>query len=244
MATRSRLTRRCAQRLVLALCLTPSVSEAQRVARDAAFLFAYRAKPDMDAAFAAGYRRHLDWHAAHGDSLAWLAWTVVDGPAAGTFVDGTFGIVFKAFDDRVDPRGDGEDAVRNVTAFAVPTGRETLRLRRELSSATRLESGRAGRMQKVVRLLARPGTQAEIDRALLAVRSGGGKMLDYAVYERVSGGEQPAYVVVVQLDAWADFESERSDPASSIIRALGTRLVRAESEIWAYRPELTYLPGR
>jgi hypothetical protein len=85
----------------------------------AAFLFAYRAKPGMDAAFAEGYRRHLDWHAARGDSLAWLAWTVVDGPQLGTFVDGAFGIAFKAFDDRVDPRGDAADAARQCDRGAI-----------------------------------------------------------------------------------------------------------------------------
>ena len=215
-------------------------SVTQASARDAVFLFSYRAKPDMEGAFAAGYKRHLAWHAAHADSLAWLAWTVIDGPAAGTFVDGTFGIAFKAFDDRVDQQGDGEDAARNVTAFAVPTGRETLRLRRDLSAAVRLESARAGRMQKVARLTATPGTEAQVERVLRTMRAGAPKTLDYAVYERVSGGDQPAYTIIVQLDAWADLE--RGDPTAAIVRALGARLARVESEIWAYRPDLTYIP--
>ena len=135
-------------------------------ARDAAFLFAYRARPEMDAAFAQGYRRHLDWHAAHSDSLTWLAWTIIDGPGIGTFVDGAFGVAFKAFDDRVDPRGDGEDAGRNVTAFATPTTRQLLRLRRDLSLTTRLEQGRPGAMQRVVSFTVRPGTESSVEQTL------------------------------------------------------------------------------
>src|SRR5205085_8774735 len=44
-----------------------SCAAAPRAARDGAFLFTYRAKPGQDAAFAQGYRRHLDWHAEHAD---------------------------------------------------------------------------------------------------------------------------------------------------------------------------------
>ena len=246
MAARSNTwMRRHARRLAVLACLTPAALSAQASggARDAAFLFAYRAKPDMDAAFAAGYRRHLEWHAARGDSLAWLAWTVIDGPAAGTFVDGAFGITFKAFDDRVDQRGDIEDASRNVTAFAVPTGRETLRVRRDLSSSARLESAKASRMQKVVRLSGKPGSEAAIEGVLKRHVSSGAKTLDYAVYERLSGGDHPAYTVVVQFDAWADLEPRDADASLAIIRAMGAHLLRAESETWVYRPDLTYIPG-
>lgn len=228
--------------LLLFVCLTPYALGGQQP-RDAAFLFAYRAKPEMDAAFAQGYRRHLDWHAAHNDSLTWHAWTVVDGPAAGTFVDGTFGIAFKAFDDRVDPRGDAEDAGRNVSAFANATDRQVLRLRRDLGVASRLETGSAGAMQRVVWLSIKAYADSSVERALrnLATKRG---PLDYAVYERVSGGEQPGYVVIVQLKAWADLEDVVVDPVRAILRAIGPNLTRVQSETWAYRPDLTYIPKR
>jgi len=212
-------------------------------ARDAAFLFAYRAKPEMDAAFAQGYRRHLDWHAAHGDSLTWLAWTIIDGPGIGTFVDGAFGVAFKAFDDRVDPRGDGEDASRNVTAFATPTSRQLLRLRRDLGLTTRLEQGRPGAMQRVVTLTIKPGSDQSVEQTLrsLATRR---FAIDYAVYEQMSGGEQPSYVIVAQFDAWSDLDTAARDPVRTIVRALGPMVSRVESAVWQYRPDLTYMPRR
>ena len=221
--------------------LTPATMIGQGA--DAAFLFAYRAKPDMDAAFAQGYRRHLDWHAAHGDSLTWLAWTVIDGPSIGTFVDGAFGLAFKAFDDRVDPAGDGQDAGRNVTAFATPTGRQLLRVRRDLSLTTPLESGAPLTMQRVATLTLKPGTEAAAERTLrmLASRKFG---LDYAVYERLSGGDQPTYVIIAQFDAWRDLADAHADPVRAIVRALGASVSGVESSIWQYRPDLTYIPKR
>jgi hypothetical protein len=230
--------------IAVAAGLTPTASiVAQSAGADAAFLFAYRAKPGMDAEFAQGYRRHLDWHAAHSDSLPWLAWTVIDGPSLGTFVDGTFGIAFKAFDDRVDPRGDAEDAGRNVSAFAVATDRQVLRLRRDLSPSTRLESGKAGTMQRVVWLSVKPGAEAPAEQTLRALAAKRGA-LDYAVYERISGGDQPGYIVVVQFNAWAAVASAETDPAHTIVRSLASSLSRVQTETWLYRPDLVYFPKR
>jgi hypothetical protein len=211
-------------------------------ARDAAFLFAYRAKPEMDAAFAEGYKRHLDWHRAHADSLTWLAWTVIDGPSIGTFVDGTFGISFRAFDDRVDQAGDGADATTNVTAFAVPTNRAVFRLRRDLSSGSPLEDGKPGRLQRVTTFVLQPGREAMVEQAFRTLAAKKGESLDYSVYERLSGGEQPAFVVIAQFNAWADLADGGKDPADRIRRAIGSSIVRSETEIWAYRRDLTYFP--
>jgi hypothetical protein len=211
---------------------------------DAAFLFAYRAKPERDAEFAQGYRRHLDWHAANRDTLAWLAWTVVDGPSIGTFVDGAFGIPLRAFDERVDPRGDSQDAATNVTAFAVPVDRGIYRLRRDLSTATRLERAEPAAMQRVVWLTLRPGADSTFELAARRVAAARSQLLEYAVYERLTGGEQPAYVMIAQFAAWSDLERPGSDPARALTRAAGASISRVQVETWLYLPQLTYVPRR
>ena len=227
------------------LTICPLTLQAQTPG-DAAFLFAYRAKPDMDVAFAQGYRRHLDWHAERNDSLPWLAWTVVDGPGLGTFVDGTFGIPFKAFDDRVDQRGDAEDAVRNVNAYATAVYRHVHRLRRDLGSSGRLEARRPGAMQKVTRVTVRPGSERAFEDAVksVAMRKDGERLLDFSFYEQLSGGDAPGYMIIVQLASWAELEKPSGDVTHAILRTAGSAIVRAESEVWSYRPELTYFPKR
>jgi hypothetical protein len=180
---------------------------------DAAFLFAYSARRGMEREFEQGYARHLEWHAGNRDSLAWHAWTIVDGPRLGTFVDGAFGIPFRAFDDRVDPRGDQLDAARNVTSFADPVTREAYRLRRDLStSAPRLEAARPAPLQRVIRISLHPGAHAAFELAVrsLAVRIR--PRLDYSIYESVSGNEHPAYVMIVQLSGWSDLEDSATEP--------------------------------
>jgi hypothetical protein len=68
--------------------------------------------------------------------------------------------------------------------------------------------------------------------------------LDYAVYERVSGGDQPGYIVVVQFNAWAAVASAETDPARTIVRSLASNLSRVQTETWLYRPDLVYFPKR
>ena len=61
---------------------------------------------------------------------------------------------------------------------------------------------------------------------------------------RNSGGEQAAFVVMVQFNAWADLSDPGKDPSDRIRRAIESSLVRAETAIWAYRPDLTYFPRK
>lgn len=98
-------------------------------------------------------------------------------------------------------------------------------------------------MQRVVSLTIKPGSEPSVERTLrtLATRP---SAFDYAVYEQVSGGEQPAYVIVAQFDAWADLDDAVRDPVRTIVRALGSTVSRVESAVWQHRPDVTYTPRR
>ncbi len=219
----------------------PCAAGSARSPGDAAFLFSYRPRPEHADSFVAGYRRHLAWHAEHHDSLTWLAWNVVDGREQGIFVDGTFGIAFAAFDARVEPGADGADFVKNVAPHVDPLSRETFRLRRDLSLGSRLEKNRAAAFSKVVRITVRPGEIGAFEQAALAVR--GVSKSDYSLYQRVSGGEQSDFLLIVQLDAWADLQNPAADPSVMLVRR-STAIAKAESAIWSYQPSLTYSPTR
>lgn len=226
---------------LLVAIATPAAASAQSNG-EAAFLFGYRPRPGMDAEFAEGYRRHLAWHADQRDSLTWLGWSVLAGAGLGMFVDGVFGIRFQAFDERVDPQGDARDAAVNVTPFAQPEYRHAYRLRRDLSSATRLEDRTPSPMQQVLWLSVTSTGVQEFERVFAATRAVPGGVLDFATYELVAGGEQPAYMLIVQLDSWANLEDAECDPGRLVLRTAGSAVTHARSEIWVYRRDLTYIP--
>jgi len=56
-------------------------------------------------------------------------------------------------------------------------------------------------MQGVATVRIKPGTEAAAERTLRSLTSRK-FALDYAVDERLSGGHQPAYVIIAQFDGW------------------------------------------
>ena len=204
---------------------------------DAVFLYYYRIKPGMTANFTEGYRRHLEWHRQKSDSLDWLAWTVFDGNDVGLFVDGTFGIPFSAFDARVDPRGDAEDASRNVTPFADAVRRQVLRLRRDLGGSFPLERAKAAAMQQVITINVNPSQAGAFEREI-------GRLLSsnrdrYAIYQVVSGGDPFTYVIIVQMPTWSTWNTSRPDLLLTQLSAIAPRAVSIET--WTHRADLTYI---
>lgn len=210
---------------------------------DAAFLFSYRINADQVDQFEDGYRRHLEWHEQNEDSLVWIGWTVLAGPRLGMFVDGTFGIASEAFDRRVDPRADAADAARNVTAFADPANRFVYHLRRDLGTARHLEAGRPGPMQLVAWLDLQPGRVKTLEQVLQELRKRGSPRPDYTVYQRLAGGSRPAFLLVVQLEHWAQLDFVNDYLLRPVLQGAGDDIARADVEIWRYRQDLTYFPS-
>lgn len=216
------------------------IKVAAQSTNDLAFLFGYRMKPGMETGFTDGYRRHLDWHARNRDSLSWLAWFVVAGPSEGMFVDGTFGLAPGAFDARVNPQADGQDADSNVTAFANPALREVHRLRRDLGTSARLEADQPAKMQEVAFVSLRPGALQGFEKVARDLAQSRRNLLPYAVYERVAGGDAPAFIGVVQLESWSQLADAARDPVRVLLREADAQVERAVTEIWLFQPDLTY----
>lgn len=222
---------------------------------DAAHLFGYWPKPGQRAAFDAGYRRHLAWHRDAGDPLVWYGWYVSDGKRAGMFVDGSFGAPFAAFDQRVDPAGDGADAGRNVTPFVEPTFRASYRLRRDLSSGFPLERWQPSPRVQVTRYVVRPGARAAFEQAVRLARAAlPADAPAHSWYEPVSG-DAPGYLLLIAQQGWQDHDrgaddldallARSTDPqARSVAAALADAVISADVETWEYRADLSLIPAR
>lgn len=206
--------------------------------RTAALLFAYTPAEGNQSRFDEGYRRHLDWHRAKGDSLVWYGWYVLTGDRIGTFIDGTFGNRFEAIDRRVDPAGDAADFAQTAAPFADPVYRRAYRLRVDLSSATPLEDRQPSPLVHVYHFTVEPGTGERFEEWVRqtwvsTVERGGGP--DYTWYELVLGGEHPGYLLMVPARGLSGLQ-----PIST--EALAGMAARVRSETWRYREDLSYLP--
>lgn len=237
--------------LAVALLLTAAPARAQEPGT-AGFLFVYQPEAGQRALFEEGYRAHLEWHRERGDSLSWHGWTVAAGPGLGRFVDGVFGVDFAALDARVDPMGDARDAALHVTSHAEPVTRQAVRLRRELSTATPLETGSPTPLAQVVRYPVGPGATGLLEAAFQALRESASDrgLLPYTIYEVAAGG-RAGFVMIVWRTRFGSFDAPDRDPARALSEHLavvagdGAPGVASDvtSQIWRYRPDLTYLAG-
>lgn len=238
--------------------LAPAPAAAEPAAGRAAFLFGYVPKPGERAHFAAGYRRHLQWHRRHGDPLAWYGWFVTGGDRLGMFIDGSFGVPFAAFDKRVDPAGDRADAIKNFAASAKPAFRSAYVVRPDLSTGRPLKARRPSKSMQVFYYTLRPGAAARFESVVRAARETLLRMPDapaHTWYKRVEGGRQPVYLLMVARDGWASYAGFRQTLAQLASRADASGSGRPErldrlhasvgavrSEIWTYRADLSYFP--
>ncbi len=205
--------------------------------QDGAFLSAYQPRAEHAQLFEEGYRRHLDWHRTHGDSLSWIGWTIVLGDRVGGFVDGAFGISFRALDERVDPRGDRADAAATFLPHATATFRRIARLRADLGHLFPAPEDFPPLVQ--VRWLSfNRSERREFDRVWATLQADT-SIRAYCVFELVDQADRA--MVMTWLDGWGDLDDAARDPWRKFL-ALGAvpSLRIDEIEVWAYRPDLSY----
>ena len=215
----------------------PCATTSQSAAPAAAMLFAYRPKAGSERQFHEAYRRHLAWHQAHNDSLVWYGWEVASGPRLGLFVDGTFGLPFAAFDQRVEPAADAADFAASAGPLADATGRWSWELRPELGTGAPLESWRPSPMIEVTTWYVRPGAEARFEAVVRRARSARDNAAVTAWYRVVNGDAVGAYVQMVFRERFADWDAAPVD-----LPALGDLVTGSTSELWRYLPESSLIP--
>lgn len=203
----------------------------------AAFLFAYDVDRGKEAAFEAGYAAHLDWHADHGDQLAWYGWYVTSGPRTGLFIDGTFGVPFAAMDQRVDPAGDGADMTAKVLPFAKARTYSALELWAEVSTARTLEDHKPTAVVDAFAVTVAPAKILAFETALRAQPKG----RPVAWYRTVSGGSAGSYLALVPRQGWVDL-AERPRGPTGLLGKAAILTTSVEVESWSYRPRLSRIP--
>jgi hypothetical protein len=204
--------------------------------------------------FQEGYRRHLEWHAAHKDKLVWYAWTIDTGPRSGDFADGTFGATFGELDARPEQSSDAADFVRNVSPYVVPLDSEIWDLWPSPSTATPLEERRPGTTLDVFRLQLDPGDAQSFESAIEALAKTKREASQISWYRMIRGDTLPTYLILLSRKSLSDIQSAGATLAGMLANAFATtpakaasalaqvRIIRAET--WSYEPRLALIPGK
>lgn len=221
---------------------------------DAAHLYGYFAKPGMQAQFDQGYRTHLRWHQAKRDPLVWYGWYVAHGDRIGMFIDGSFGAPFAAFDQRVDPAGDGADAVKHFSPYAEPAFRASYRLRRELSTGFPLEQWKPSKSVQVFHYTLHAGTAARFEKALRGAREVLSRQSGtpaYTWYELVVGGQSPGYLLMIARDGWKSYDGDgdgldtlvaQARDGRALLDDLAASVAEVKVETWDYSEKMSLIP--
>jgi glutamine synthetase len=243
----SRFTRFFALPLAL---LAATASHATAMEGNAAHFFSYRPVPGQQAKFEEGYRQHLDWHRQHHDPLVWYGWTIQDGPRQGMFVDASVGEPFGAFDQRVDPAGDGVNFHKTAAPYATAIQNSSYVLLRKLSSGFPLEQRQPSRVVQVIYYRLHPGGAAHFERALRVMRKVLASMPDAPAHTwyRLTVGGPPEYMLMIARDNWGSYDrfnhqvADLLDGNETALRDFAEAVSESESETWQYHAELSYLP--
>ena len=249
--------------LLIGILTLPNILFSQGTAnkgesKNAAFLFAYYPKEGMKSHFENGYKRHLNWHKQKNDNLVWYAWYVASGNRLGLFIDGTFGISFADFDNRVDLQGDGADFAQTTAPFVEPEFRSVYILREDLSTGKLLEEWKPSTTVQVHLYVVTIGKEQAFEKLLMDIKEYSNKQTKPPVltwYRLIDGGENSGYMLMMPKHSWADYDSPYNTLSSFIERIYGKEatqhletlaaMIKSKySETWRYREDLSYFPNK
>jgi hypothetical protein len=210
---------------------------------------------DDVAGFEAGLAAHNAFHAAQQDPTPLFTWQVVSGPRAGQYVRASFNHTWADFDaEEKMAAADAADSATHLDPYLAADLPGIYRYRRELSRPPE------GGPQKLARILAfelKFGKSRQFEEAVAKVHAALAEVEtwgNYLWYERIDGGQVPAWVLSQPSDTWAGFAphdpglaalvaKKYGDQAAAILGAIEEAVERQEVYTLAFRGDLSYVPG-
>jgi hypothetical protein len=155
--------------------------------------------------FEKGYKEHLRWHSASGDTWNWYGWFIISGPRDGYFIDATFGHKWSDFDVPKDPAGDGADNKLHTEPFAdFLTGYNVSLL--PFSD----EPAKASLQTKLLRMVTIDVNAIEAGIALvkkLKIRyKERNASSPFLAFKMIDGGNIQQIILLIGLDSFADYK--------------------------------------
>ncbi len=194
--------------------------------------------------FENGYKRHLEWHRANGDRWSWHGWYFISGERYGQFIDATFHHKWSDFDAALKPAEDMGDNRINVFPYAEVQSVFKARELFELSNTDTFNF-----TSRFCRLLTIKSSQVSVSTSFIRelkndlLKSG---IRSFHVFQMVDGDSPLTLLVMIGLDNWKEYE--KSEEIDRTLRKVNPgqydNLFSIKSETIAYRPDLSYFPGK
>ena len=217
-----------------------------------------RVKPGMTQQYEAGRKKHMAWHKSQNDAWSWYTWSVVTGPATGSYVVGTFGHNWKDLDGREKfVQADGADSQASIGPSLSGEEQSYYRYRGDLSLSK--ETVPPTTMISITHFMVDPSGVNDFVEGIKKVNEGI-KKTNYPQagpsrwYQLVNGGEGPHFVLVGDRTNWASFqaptdktldammeEAYGKEQGAAILSSLRKTLRSTLTEALQYRPDLSYV---
>lgn len=204
----------------------------------------------------AAYGRHVEWHRSKNDAWSWPVWEIITGERAGNYAIGTFFHHWKDLGRGDLGAEDNTHARESLDRHTESSTMEVWRYRPGLSNPPKGETPPAYaavyyRHLNQGMMGTYAGAVRKINTAIVKANWGVG----YYRNVHVNSGEEPMAVRWVARRTWEDFappelsfprlleEAYGKEEAAAIQDALNRSIHCGRSEIWAYRPDLSYAPS-
>jgi hypothetical protein len=217
-------------------------------------------KPGMGQQYEAGRQKHMQFHRAQKDTWTWNTYVIETGDNTGTYVTSSCGHSWKDFDEWEARMGkaDTADGATNLSPN-VGGGRNGFYVYRSDMSLAPANQPPAP-MTAVTIYVLNPGAAPDFIAAVKKINDALGKQSDWPKtsgwLQLANGGEGPTFVLLNSRKNWADFAplrkttadvltetygKETSDQVQKTIRDCTAHVFTEEA---AYRPDLSYVPGK
>ena len=211
-------------------------------------------KAGMKAEFEAGFKAHMEYHQANGETWSYELYEVIAGEDRGTYIGATFGHHWADFDNvPVSGPEDAADGEVNLTPFRDGSDVWYTRSLPKLSNppttpfklkyvtlyTIRLKMDKVGQYMQAVEKATEAFRKSEVP-------------LYYIVEVLVAGGTHPTVYFAVLRENYADFAVEQEHPFDKVLaEAFGDEVAREilaqaagaieseKSQVLLYKPELS-----
>jgi len=242
--------------MLCALLLVPASMLAQSSPNMVAAVNVTTPKPGTTAQWEAGRKEHSAFHASQKDAWPVFVWQILSGDRTGSYASVEPGHHWSDFDaHEAFDKLDEPEIAKSILPYSAGNTMGLYIFRNDLSRTQ--PPATPAKMSTIISFSIIPGHGNDFADALKKINAGlqKSKYPDQPSrwYQLANGGDAPQYVLVIDRASWADLESPEKTMTAALKEAYGDagpqlleQLDRACSkittELWVYRPDLSYIP--